>query len=117
MLGKRIAALRRERGMSQRQLAEALGVSASAVGMYEQDRREPSAEKLVALSAVLGVSLDRLLTGRPDDPSDEAAMRAWYRSLREELRDAFIRLPDGTTRPLSGAETGALLAALSGDGD
>ena len=60
MLGDRISALRRKAGWSQKELAARLGVSPSAVGMYEQDRREPSAEKLVELSSLLGVSLHRL---------------------------------------------------------
>lgn len=64
MLCSRIAALRRQKGLSQAQLAKQLGVSPSAVGMYEQGRREPSADTLVALSEVFGVSVDFLLTGR-----------------------------------------------------
>ena len=38
MRGARIAALRRQAGMSQAELARLLGVSPSAVGMYEQGR-------------------------------------------------------------------------------
>ena len=40
-MGARIAALRRDAGWSQAELGKRLGVSASAVGMYEQGRREP----------------------------------------------------------------------------
>ena len=47
MLGQRIAALRRHMGMSQAELAQRIGVSPSAVGMYEQDRREPSLAAVV----------------------------------------------------------------------
>ena len=43
MIGQRIAALRKDALMSQAELARELGVSPSAVGMYEQGRREPSA--------------------------------------------------------------------------
>ena len=50
MLGARIAALRREAGLSQAELATRLQVSASALGMYEQGRREPSMETLVRLA-------------------------------------------------------------------
>ena len=63
MLGFRIAALRREAGMSQSQLAQLLQVSPSTVGMYEQGRREPSAQMLLTISRVLGVSVDYLLSG------------------------------------------------------
>ncbi|MBO4929283.1 MAG: helix-turn-helix transcriptional regulator [Clostridia bacterium] len=65
MLGARIAALRHDRGWSQAELARRLGISTSAVGMYEQGRREPSAELLVALSEEFKVSTDYLLTGKP----------------------------------------------------
>ena len=41
MFGARMATLRRAAGISQAQLAERLGVSPSAIGMYEQGRREP----------------------------------------------------------------------------
>ena len=63
MLGNRIALLRRKANLSQRELAAALEVSPSAVGMYEQGRRVPAAELLVAMAALFGVSTDYLLTG------------------------------------------------------
>lgn len=63
MLAHRILALRRKAGMSQAQLAEALHISASTVGMYEQGRRTPNLDTLVAISKVFHVSLDYLITG------------------------------------------------------
>lgn len=64
MLGLRIALLRIEKGWSQAELAKRIGVSPSAVGMYEQGRREPSLALLVCLAHVLGVTTDYLLTGK-----------------------------------------------------
>lgn len=63
MVGCRITALRKKTGISQEQLARQINVCASAVGMYEQGRREPSIKLLIAISQVFGVSLDYLLTG------------------------------------------------------
>lgn len=74
MLGDRIALLRRGKGWSQTELAQQLHISASAVGMYEQGRREPSLEGLVELSEVFGVSADYLLTGRPLTQKDESVL-------------------------------------------
>ena len=74
MLGDRIALLRRGRGWSQTELARQLHISASAVGMYEQGRREPSLEALVELSTVFGVSADYLLTGQPLTKGDETVL-------------------------------------------
>ena len=63
MLGARIAALRRGAGFSQAELAQRLRISPSAVGMYEQGRREPSLDLVVQLARVFGVTTDYLLTG------------------------------------------------------
>lgn len=49
--------------MSQAQLAKALHISPSALGMYEQGRREPSIDILIMLSNLFRVSLDYLITG------------------------------------------------------
>lgn len=55
--------------MSQLQLAEALHVSASTIGMYEQGRRSPGLDVLIRMSRVFGVSLDYLITGANFTPS------------------------------------------------
>ena len=74
MLGTRIASLRQTHGLSQAQLAQKLHISTSTVGMYEQGRREPSVDTLISLSQLFGVSLDYLLSGRPDTIRDVAAL-------------------------------------------
>lgn len=76
MLGERIALLRSRLGWSQAELARRLNISPSAVGMYEQGRREPSVDMLVSLSRTLGVSMDFLLTGRTLCQNDCRAMSA-----------------------------------------
>lgn len=62
-LGQRIAILRRSRQMTQRQLAKALRVSPSAIGMYEQGRRQPSIDLVVSISRQFSISTQWLLTG------------------------------------------------------
>ena len=63
MFGIRIALLRASNGWSQAELARRIGVSASAVGMYEHDRREPSLGIVVRLALEFGVTTDYLLRG------------------------------------------------------
>lgn len=109
MLGPRIAALRRDAGWSQAELAKRLKVSPSAIGMYEQGRREPSAGTLVALSQVFGVSTDYLLTGRPMNPPDEQAVS---RILMSSLEQAQCQLQARRSEPLSRQELAALFAAM-----
>ena len=74
MLGTHIASLRQYCGLSQAELAQKLHISTSTVGMYEQGRREPSVDTLISLSRIFGVSLDYLLSGRPDTIRDVAAL-------------------------------------------
>ena len=63
MLAHRITKLRIERGITQSQLAMLLHISPSTIGMYEQGRRTPSIDVLIALSRTFSVSLDYLITG------------------------------------------------------
>lgn len=65
MLGMRIALCRKMRGLGQAELAERLGVSPSAVGMYAQGRRAPSIDMLILLAREFGISLHFLSTGFP----------------------------------------------------
>lgn len=74
MLGTRIATLRQGLGLSQAELARKLHISASAVGMYEQGRREPSVDTLIALAKEFDVTLDYLLSGQPDTVQDVSAL-------------------------------------------
>ena len=69
-VGERIAFLRTQKDMTQRQLAKKLSLSPSAIGMYEQGRRQPSGELIVALSRIFSVSADYLLTGKPYSEKD-----------------------------------------------
>lgn len=60
-LGSKIRELRKNAGMTQSELASKLGISPSAVGMYEQGRREPDGEMLLKLCSVFSVTTDTLL--------------------------------------------------------
>ena len=108
MLGERIGALRRAKGLSQAELASRLGISASAMGMYEQGRREPSVQTVVALARELEVSTDFLLTGK-SAPQDSDP----FPLLLEFCVDAADRkLEARPDRPFSRQELATLFAAL-----
>ena len=63
-IGERISALRKERGMSQGQLADALEVSRQAVSKWENDQASPDTIKLIKLAEVLNTEVEYLATGR-----------------------------------------------------
>ncbi|MCI8525880.1 MAG: helix-turn-helix transcriptional regulator [Oscillospiraceae bacterium] len=65
MLHETIAALRRGRGLSQEQLAEALGVSRQSVSKWETGQATPELDRLRAMCAFFGVTLDQLTGEAP----------------------------------------------------
>lgn len=68
LFSSRLLACRKEKGLSQKTLAEILGVSDAAVTMMEKSKRAPSFEVLCTLADYFDVSLDYLV-GRSDDPT------------------------------------------------
>ena len=67
-IGSRIAKLRKEKGLKQDQLAEALGVSPQAVSKWENAQSCPDITLLPKLSQLLGISIDALLSGEVPAP-------------------------------------------------
>lgn len=70
MLGQRLKTLREAKRLTQRELGDMVGVSDSAVGQWENDRREPSVIILVKLAQIFGVSVDYLLGRKDNEPAD-----------------------------------------------
>lgn len=59
--GNRLKELRTKAGLTQKQLANQLGVTASVVSYYELSEHSPSPEVLVKLARIFHVSTDYLL--------------------------------------------------------
>ncbi len=66
MIGNRIKELRTELNISQKELADKIGVSQKAVDYWEREVNEPKASYIVQLADYFCVSCDFLL-GRSDD--------------------------------------------------
>lgn len=60
-MNEKLKELRREMGVKQKEVADAIGVSLSAYGNYEQGIREPSNAVLVKLCKYYKVTADYLL--------------------------------------------------------
>lgn len=89
MLNKQIRSLRRKKGWSQAEFAQRLHISPSAIGMYEQGRREPSIGVLVTMAEELGVTLDYLVTGKVCMQADSSSIEQG-----EHILDAFALIKD-----------------------
>lgn len=57
----KLADLRKEKGLTQRELAKIFNISSGNICDYEKGRIEPSIDRLIAFSNFFGVSVDELL--------------------------------------------------------
>lgn len=67
MFSERLVSLRKERNITQKQLAAELNLSEVGIQNYEGERRKPAYDVLLALADYFDVSLDYLV-GRTDNP-------------------------------------------------
>ena len=87
--GDRLAGAREAAGLSQEALASKIGVKMSVITAWENDLKEPRANRLQMLSGLLGVSLSWLLTGQgdgPEVPDDAVPMATDLTDLLAEMR-------------------------------
>lgn len=59
--GCRLKELRKQNGLTQKQIADRIGVTKSVISFYELKERAPSPEVLIKLSYIFHVSTDYLL--------------------------------------------------------
>ena len=88
-IGARVAAARKAAGMSQVQLAEALGIPQRTVSFYERGEGDLPSSLLVMLVDVLGVGLHELLeTGEsgPRKPGPKGHLQERFEAVREMPR-------------------------------
>lgn len=99
-LNEKLQLLRKQRGITQEELAEKLYVSRTAVSKWESGRGMPSIDSLKALSRFFAVSLDDLLCGdellkiaETDHREREKSSRTWMRGLVDIGQLLLIFLP------------------------
>ena len=87
-VGQRLARLRRERGLTQAELAGRLGIAQPIVSDYERGELRLHGQLIVRLTEILGVSADELLGLTPTPAAGPQVQRRLVRRLR-----AIDRLP------------------------
>ena len=87
-IGKRIGLLRRQKGMTQEELASHMGVSPQAVSKWENDQTCPDISALPKLAKLFGVSMDELLEGKEALP----AVRVLPPEERKDPKDMMLRI-------------------------
>lgn len=95
-IGARVRDVRRERGMTQDQLAERIGVSRSAVAQWETGRAGQLTGNLSRISDVLGIGMEYLMHGADKRAAgqvgqgDELALLRLYRECSPEDRQLVL---------------------------
>ena len=88
-IGKRIAALRREKNLKQDDLAQMLEVSPQAVSKWENDQTYPDISLLPKLAKILGVSVDELLSGKQEL---QPVVTLVPEDQRKDIKDMMLRI-------------------------
>ncbi len=114
-LGSFLAVLRKANGMTQKELAERVGVSDKTVSHWERDESAPDISVLPILADIFGVTVDELLRGEkaPADaePSDALSQKS-EKQLRYLMEKNFHKYEIGFWASLCTAFIGCLLAFL-----
>ncbi len=96
-LQRNLVDLRREKNLTQREVAEKIGVSAAAVGFWETGTNEPKATYLIKLAKFFGVTVDELVGFNSPTIEEQAAgasptRRVNITPIEDDLLYAFRRL-------------------------
>ena len=91
----KLTVLRKQHGMSQQNLADKMGVSRSAIGMYQTGKREPDFATLEQFANVFNVDMNTLMTGISTGNDEMNELLDAMRS-REDMRMLFKLAKDAT---------------------
>ena len=103
----RLYQLRKQKGLSQEELASRLNVSRQTVSKWEVGDSTPDMEKLVAMSALFDVSLDQLVLGKEAPKTDAPAKSELVTAISEK-----VLTPDNKKKAKSALKIAAIIAGI-----
>lgn len=80
----RLYQLRKQKGLSQEELANRLNVSRQTVSKWEVGDSTPDMEKLIAMGDLFDVSLDRLVMGKEDEEKPPISAKSEFATVLNE---------------------------------
>ena len=107
--GERLARLRRQAGLAQRELADKLKINQALISRYESGERRMYDQMLVATAKILGVTPNDILGVKSKKPDDDAAQipRRFLKRMRNihllsrrdqdllaQMMDAFVSVSE-----------------------
>lgn len=87
--GKKLKALRIQSGLSQKQLADQIGVTKSVISYYELQERYPSPDVLIKLAGIFHVTTDYLLGLEPQQMLDISDLNEDEISMLQHILDVL----------------------------
>ena len=103
----RLYQLRKQKGLSQEELASRLNVSRQTVSKWEVGDSTPDMEKLTAMSALFDVSLDQLVLGKEAPQSEAPAKSQLIDTISEK-----VLTPDNKKKAKSALKIAGIIAAV-----
>jgi len=91
-IGNRIRKRRQILEMTQKELAEAIGVTPQHISAIEQDKRDPSLSSLGKLAEELGATIDYLVSGKESVITDTIPAIKGDKKLKLKAKKALIAL-------------------------
>lgn len=107
--GDFLYSLRKEKGMTQAELAKALGVTNKAVSKWETGEAMPETAQLLPISRIFGVTVDELLAGkradkalngRAEEQADDRSGEEWEEPADDIKNHIFTRGKDEEPKTL-----------------
>lgn len=105
---EKLKKFRKEKGYSQEELAEQLGVSRQAVSKWENDQGFPETEKLIQISSMFNVSIDTLLKDGDEIAGTEEVDSGYYAS--QEMINGYLAYKNKSAKTIA---LGVLILILS----
>ena len=94
--GSRLKAIRNQRGLTQKKLAEEIGKSVQAVSSYERNSQIPPIEVMISIADVLNVSLDYLVDRQCINTYSFCNLKSIHKEILELLQDEFASPTKGS---------------------
>lgn len=89
-LGEKLFNLRKQKNLSQEEVAEKLNVTRQTISKWETDQSTPDLDKLIPLCELYDISADYLLTGKEETKSEEKIVQE--DSKKKEMKAKKIAL-------------------------
>lgn len=103
--------LRKQKGLSQEELANRLNVSRQTISKWEVGDSTPEMEKLVAISDLFDISLDELVLDKAPEPAPAAPVQTAGAEMYHDIKE-HVLTEDNKKKARKGLKIAAIIAGV-----